>query len=266
MNRLYRERGYVSGLRVFSEAEMRDHNAELDRLEAMLLPGETPYVIDGWEKHNLWLYRLALEPRILDLVQSVLGPDFFQWGSNMMCKAPHEALYVPWHQDLADWPLSPPRALTVWIAFDDTDEENGCMRVIPGTHRRGLLPHLDSRPAPRKGSRSLFPFHADPSCFDEAESVPVILGAGEVSLHDCQLIHGSDGNLSPRRRRAFTLCYAAAEVVCDRSFSNQNGVWDRFAVFPCRGRDPHGRNPIALPPAGFGRTASRAYRLIEEER
>ena len=258
--------GYLSGLPIFSAREMVEHNARFEELRAMLEPYETPYVVDGWEKHNRWLYDLAMDSRILDVVEELLGPDFYQWGSNMMCKDPHEALYVPWHQDIRDWPLSPPRVLTVWIAFDDVDEENGCMRVVPGSHRRGLLPHIDTHPAPKNGSKALFPFHLDPRFVDASESVPLILRPGEISVHDCRLIHGSEGNLSTRRRCGFSICYAATEVACDRSFRNHNGVWSDFSVFMCRGVDRYGHNPIAAPPRGFGRTESRPYRLLEPKK
>jgi hypothetical protein len=253
--------GYLSGIPIFSQAEMLSHLSSFDRLRALLEPNESPYVIDGWEKHNRWLYSLAMDPRILDAVEAVLGPDFYQWGSNMMCKDPDEALYVPWHQDIRDWPLSPARAVTVWIAFDLSDEENGCMRAIPGSHLRGLLPHIDRRPPPRDGCSSLFRFHLDPRFADEENAVSLPLQPGEISIHDCRLIHGSEGNRSGKRRCGFSICYAATEVACDLEFANDNGSWADFSIFMCRGVDRHRHNPYAEPPKDFGRTAAREYRI-----
>src|SRR5215207_3776373 len=143
------EFGYVSGIPVFNADEVRALNARFDELCGLLRPDETPYVMDGWERHNNWLYQLVMDSRILDCIESLLGANFYQWGSNIMCKMPHEGLYIPWHQDMQDWPLSPPNLATVWLAFDDVDEENGCFYLIPGAHREGQVPHHTFRPPAR---------------------------------------------------------------------------------------------------------------------
>jgi non-heme Fe2+,alpha-ketoglutarate-dependent halogenase len=171
----YKENGFIKGIPIFNSEEVRDLSAGFDRLCTLLRPGETPYVMDGWERYNTWLYELVMDPRILDCVEDLLGPNFYQWGSNMLCKMPREGLYIPWHQDLYDWPLWPPEVLTVWIAFDDVDEENGCLKFLPGTHENGIAQHLNSRPSPRGTNKSLLPFYLDPNAIDDSRAVPTVM-------------------------------------------------------------------------------------------
>jgi len=163
----YRQAGYIASLPVFSSEEIKEICANFERLCGLLQPWETPYVMDGWEKYNRWLFELVTDSRLLDYVEGLLGPNFYQWGSNMMSKSPFEGLYVPWHQDAHDWPLSPLAFTTVWLALDDVNEQNGCLRVIPGSHRFGYAKHYTFRPPPKGENKSLLQFHVDPSVVDE---------------------------------------------------------------------------------------------------
>lgn len=262
--RTFQGAGFVAPVDVFSEEEIRDFEPKIAQLEGLLHSYETSHVIDGWEKHNDWLYRLIMHRRILDSVEDLLGPNFYQWGSNMMTKVPQEGLYVSWHQDLHDWPLWPSEVLTVWIAFDDVDQENGCMWMLPGSHKVGkVLPHIQERPMPRDdGTRSLLPFELDPTYVDRATAVPVILKRGQVSFHHALVIHGSEGNLSTRRRAAFTACYAGTHVKCIRPERNTNGDWTKFSGFLCRGVDTYGHCPYRTPPTEFGRGPRNVFREL----
>ena len=80
-----------------------------------------------------------MNPRILALVEDLIGPDFVCWGTHYFCKMPHDPKAVPWHQDASYWPFTPARTVTCWLAIDDSSVENACMSVIPGTHRMGHL-------------------------------------------------------------------------------------------------------------------------------
>lgn len=260
--RMYNELGFVSGITIFDADEVDELNRQFARLCELLDEDETPYAMDGWERHNTWLYDLVLNPRLLDCVEDVIGPNFYQWGSNFLCKMPHEGIYIPWHQDLHDWPLTGGEVLTVWIAFDDVDAENGCLRMLPATNHIGRVAHTRRRPEPRGADVSLLPFYADPERVPEPDAVNVALRAGQISLHSASVIHGSEGNRSDRRRCGFTTCYAATSVVCDTSVRNENGDWSDFAVYMCRGVDEYGHNAVADPPTGFGRARRKDYRIL----
>ena len=72
-------------------------------------------------------------------VKDLLGENVIAWGSHFFCKMPGDGKRVSWHQDASYWPLTPSKAVTVWLAIDDADVENACMRYIPGSHVLGHL-------------------------------------------------------------------------------------------------------------------------------
>jgi non-heme Fe2+,alpha-ketoglutarate-dependent halogenase len=237
----YEEDGYLAGLPVFSATEVAALQAEYPRLAALLPPGKNINYVNWWHKRNRFLYDLCLDPRLLDCVEDILGPDFFLWGSHFFVKEPHDERMTPWHQDAQYWPLTPQNAVTVFIAFSDCDRENGCLRVIPGTHRGRRLRHHVSEDA-----RYTLPQEIDADEFDPADAAYLELRAGEISLHHDGLVHGSAGNPTSRPRIAFTMRFSSSDVRCDL------GVWPNFQAFPARGRDPFGRNPVGTPPTGYG--------------
>ena len=110
-----------------------------------LLPkGVSTQEMDWWHGEDRELWTIASEPRILDLVEPILGPDFYLWGSQFFSKDPGDPKTTPWHQDAFFWPLAPHNSVTVWVAFEDSDADNGAMKVIPGTHRAQHIRHEDS--------------------------------------------------------------------------------------------------------------------------
>ena len=77
---------------------------------------------------------LCRTPAILDYVEDIAGPDFYQWGGQFFVKYPGDGSIVPWHQDAQYWPLTPRRTVTVWLAIHDADEANAAMQVVAGSH------------------------------------------------------------------------------------------------------------------------------------
>ena len=139
----YHSSGYLKGLPVFSGEEARLLREEFPRLAALLPVGTNINFVNWWHKRNRFLYDLCMDPRLLDPVEDLLGPDFFLWGSQFFVKEPGDERVTPWHQDAQYWPLRPLRAVTVFIAMTDCDRENVCLRVVPGTHRGpGLSQHV----------------------------------------------------------------------------------------------------------------------------
>src|SRR5205085_1530697 len=119
-----------------------------------------------------------------------------------------EAKFVAWHQDVTYWGLEPPLAVTAWYAVDDSDVENGCMRIIPGTHR-GIRAHGKSE---RAGNLLSINQEVPVTAAEEARAVDLVLKAGEISLHHGMAIHGSNPNHSTRRRCGLTLRYVPPHV------------------------------------------------------
>jgi ectoine hydroxylase-related dioxygenase (phytanoyl-CoA dioxygenase family) len=235
--RQYHAQGYLRGFRVFADDEVARLQAEYEELLKLLPPGTNVNFVNWWHKRNRFLYDLCTDPRLLDYVEDILGRNFFLWGSQFFVKEPGDETVVPWHQDAQYWPLAPQNAVTVFIAFTDCDPDNACMRVIPKTHRVGLLRHHT-----RDDGRSVLKQEIDEGEFDPADAVDLELKAGEISLHHDGIVHGSGANESDRRRVGFTMRFSSTDVKCDLS------VWPTFQAFLARGVDEHRYNPAGVPP------------------
>ena len=146
-------------------------------------------------------------PRIVACARDILGDDVVGWGTHFMCKLPGDSKRVCWHQDASYWPFSPSKTVTAWLAIDDADRENGCMRVIPTSHLHGQLSYRQSDDSEN---------NVLDRTVDRVEQygapVDIDLKAGQISLHSDLLLHGSEPNHSSRRRCGLTLRYCAAEV------------------------------------------------------
>jgi ectoine hydroxylase-related dioxygenase (phytanoyl-CoA dioxygenase family) len=206
------ERGFVPALNVLTPAEAADTRAQFDALEREIPPEAAEVRILDRHLDVEFIWRLATHPRVLDAVEAVLGPDVLLLASNFFCKYPAQERgerFVAWHQDVTYWGLEPPRAITAWIAIDDADEENGCMSVIPGSHRRGLLEHGKSA---RVGSLLSVNQEVPDGLVDGSRAVSMPLRAGQMSLHDGMLLHGSHPNRSVRRRCGLAVRFTTPDV------------------------------------------------------
>src|SRR5712692_1131948 len=141
--------GYVKGLRIFSSAEMAAHRAYFDALLARVMAeGGSSYSISTAHLKYGKVYDLLTHPRIVPCVRDLLGENVIGWGSHFFCKLPHDGKVVHWHQDASYWPMTPSKTVTVWLAIDDADVENACMRFIPGTHHSGHITYRLREDAP----------------------------------------------------------------------------------------------------------------------
>jgi ectoine hydroxylase-related dioxygenase (phytanoyl-CoA dioxygenase family) len=156
--------------------------------------------------------RLVSDDRLLDVAEQFVGPDIALFASHYIAKPPFEGQPVLWHQDGSYWPLEPMQVVTLWLAIDESTPENGCMRVIPGTHKLSLQPLR-----PRTDVANVLDSELDPDLVDESRAVDVVLAPGDVSIHDPNLIHGSRANTSPRWRRGLTIRYipTSTRIVSD---------------------------------------------------
>ena len=236
---LYHRQGYLAGFQIFEEDQCSRFLELYWRLRKLLPSGMSTQEMDWWHATDNELWELCKHPKILDYVESILGPDFFLWGTQFFSKEPGDGKTTPWHQDAFYWPLFPHKAVTVWLAFSDSDEGNGAMMVVPGSHRAGKLKY-------RKTTQDsdVLDMVLEHGEFRESNAVPLILKAGQISLHDDNIIHGSAPNHSQRLRCGLTMRYSAGEVRGDLS------VWPFFKAFWVRGVDRWGHNPVGVPPKG----------------
>ena len=229
----YNDRGYVKNLRIFNETEIVEHRRYFDRLLAKQMnEGGDSYSLRRMQLYCQPLWDIITNPVILDHVEDIIGPNIVAWGQQYFCKLPGDGKPVSWHQDASYWPLTPARTVTMWLAVDDADRENGAMQVIPGTHKLG---HLEFDLSGAEDD-SVLPQKIK-SIEKYGEPVYFEMKAGEMSLHADMLVHGSDPNRSDRRRCGLTIRYAAAEV---RSLDDG---WNKNSIL-CRGvdKDSHWAN------------------------
>jgi len=189
---------------------------------------------------------IARIPAILDMVEQLIGSNFALWNSSFFAKPAPVGTRTPWHQDGEYWPIRPLATCSVWIAVDEATTENGCLRVIPGSHRRRELGHHEFN-----GTDGLsLPLELRTEEFDEAAARDITLDAGQVSLHDIFLIHGSEPNRSAVPRRGMTLRYMPTTSVYRRDLADNRrsgplSMAER-TLYLMRGTDVSGRNDFRV--------------------
>jgi hypothetical protein len=200
--------GYLKGIRIFTHLEITAIREYFDQLLARTLAaGGDSYSISTAHLRYGPVYDLLTHRRIVALVTDLLGENVIAWGSHFFCKMPGDGKRVSWHQDSSYWPLTPSKAVTVWLAIDDADLENACMRYIPGSH---VLGHLTYTLSENDEANVLNQTVAGVEQL--GDPVAVELKAGEISIHSDLLLHGSEANQSTRRRCGLTLRYCPADV------------------------------------------------------
>jgi ectoine hydroxylase-related dioxygenase (phytanoyl-CoA dioxygenase family) len=199
----YKRDGFVTGIPTEDEAEANRYRTLFDELEAN--EGREKCQIGLLDRHTdqEFIWELATHPKILDYIEDLIGPDILLLATHFFCKYGPQEKFVAWHQDVTYWGLEPPEAITAWYAIDDSDVGNGCMRVIPGTHR-GIREHGKSD---KEGNLLSINQEVPVSADEENSAVDFILKAGQISIHHGQLIHGSLPNRSTRRRCGLTVRY-----------------------------------------------------------
>ena len=242
----YAEHGYVKNLPVFNAAAVAMLQHNFTELAARLPDDVDINRVNCWHKASRWFHDLCRTPAILDYVEDLLGPDFFQWGGQFFVKYPADGSVVPWHQDAQYWPLTPARTVTVWLAIHDADENNSAMQVVRGSHRKGAFEHRINDAA-----NLVLEQEVSSEQFDADEIVTLDLKAGEISLHDDGLLHGSGPNRSDRVRCGLTMRFCPTEVSCDLA------VWPNFEAYMARGTDRFAHNPVGAVPTREGFPVTR---------
>ncbi len=249
----YERDGYVAPLRVMSEEAAGALRAKLEAAEAAT---GGPFAGKLRFKPHLiftFLDELVRDVRVLDGVEDVLGPDLLCWASSFFTKEARDPGYVSWHQDSTYWGLSEPDVTTAWVALSESTRENGCMRVIPGSHKRDQIGHIDTHARANMLSRGQVV-----SCeVDESEAADIVLRPGEMSLHHVRLIHGSEPNPTDQRRIGFAIRYIPPRV------RQINGPRDSAVL--ARGEDRFGHFESEPPPvADLHPAALEAHRRSAE--
>lgn len=219
--------GIAFPIPVMSAEEAQVYRAACDRLEADLDGKPRTIEVRQMHLHFPWACRLATHPRVLDAVEDLLGPNLLVWATELFAKHPRDpAVSIGWHRDQPYMGFDAPTPVTAWISLGPSTRENGCMQAILEADRREKC---------AAGVRA-------PKAAEAAErgAIDVVLRPGEMSLHDAYILHGSNPNLSDRKRVGFVVRFIAPEM------RPKHG---RPPVLLARGRDEVGHCQIVAPPS-----------------
>ena len=200
----FEEDGYFSPLRLFDKSTALSYREILETVEQKT--GSLNY---RYKIHTVLdiAYKIATNKELLDSVEALLGPNILLYNTSFVIKEPHSKAHISWHQDLTYWGFNDDKQVAAWIALSDATEENGCMHMIPGSHKGGQLPHRTT-----KDSNNLLHHGQTIEGVSEEQSRCIPLKAGETSLHHGWTMHTSYPNKSDDRRIGLTINYISTDM------------------------------------------------------
>ena len=226
----YHDTGLMFPQRVMTTDDATNYLAQLESYES-----NTGGPVNGkwrYKSHLVfpWFDQLMRHPAILNLVRSLLGNDLMVWTTHIYPKEPGDGRFISWHQDSAHWGLDSNQVLSVWVALTDATRENGCMRMLPGSHHNGQVEHQDTRDSNNILTRG----QTISNGIEEDRSVWIELKAGEVSVHHVDMFHASTPNQSNQRRVGIAIRYitpSARQTRIDEDYATLVSGEDRFGHF-----------------------------------
>ena len=245
----YHHNGYLSPIDLLITEEVNICLQSFETIEAQF--GGTMNTHELRHKPHLimgWADRIVHNPKILDIVEDLIGSNILCWESALFVKPSQSESYISWHQDLTYWGLDEGNILTVWVALTPSIKESGCVRVIPSSHLGKVVPHQDTF-APKNMLTRGQTIAVD---FDEKKAVDLELQPGQISLHHVKLFHGSGANHSTKRRIGLAIRYMPPSV------SQTLGDGDSATLV--RGEDQYGNFELEKRPNGEFDTNALSYR------
>jgi non-heme Fe2+,alpha-ketoglutarate-dependent halogenase len=223
----YNRDGFIAPVNIYSPEEAAALRQELEDLEA-----SHPEAVTGRNRNNVHYVstlfdKIAHNPNILDAVESLIGSNILVGGTTLFVKEPEQRGFISWHQDARYIGLEPENWVTAWLALSDVTTENGCMYMWPGSHLEGAREHLDTY-----DKENLLTRGQTVQNVPEAETTPIVLEAGQLSLHHPWVVHGSGHNSSKKRRIGFAI----------QSYigTNVDSIYGKIFVQQARGSDSYG--------------------------
>jgi hypothetical protein len=230
------EQGVVFPVRVLAAEEAERYRQACDALEMQL--GGRPRTIEVRQMHLHfpWAYSLATHPRVLDAIEDLLGPDLLVWATELFAKHPQEAaVSIGWHRDGPYMGLDPDQTVTAWIALTPCHRDNGCMRIVREANRK------DSPPWDQRTERIPGGHECRVPDVPDDRFAEVALDAGEMSLHDVYVLHGSGPNRSTEKRVGFAIRFTTP--ACRPAVGRPPAIL-------ARGEDRYGHFDLQDAPAG----------------
>jgi len=217
------ENGYAVVRNFMSVEEVGELRAEIERYIAEIVPEVPEYEVmyedkakpetlkrlGHMSKYDDYFANLVQTGRFVELAGTLLGGEVIPQYCQLFNKPARVGIQTPPHQDAYYIPLEPNEALTMWLALNDVDEENGCLRYVPGAHRKGIRPHQAS---------NVFGFSQGISDFGEAERATEVAcpaAVGDVVIHHWSMVHRADPNPSDRERWGLGSVFYRADAKTD---------------------------------------------------
>ena len=252
----YQREGNFFPIPILCEDEVADLRGRLEAFEA-----EQGQPIQGGHRNKShllfkWLDDLMRNPRILDVVEDLIGRDILCWNTIFWIKEARSPSYVSWHQDLNYWGLDNANEITAWVALSPSTIESGCMRFVPGSHTYQIVPHNDTHADNNLLASYTSRGQEIAAEVDDRDGVDVILQPGQASLHHGHLFHSSGPNATTDRRIGASIRYI--------STSMKQNSGDRTLVALVSGEDHYGHFTVAGPPRG--RLAEEDFDLCRRDR
>jgi len=196
----YKEKGYLAPIDILSLEAVIEIKEEIENIEK-----KYPDQIKDLNRNNIHYYspifdKLVHNSNILDVVENFIGHNILVAGSVLFLKEPDNKVFISWHQDGIYQGWEPFNSITAWIAITDVNEENGCMRMWPGSHKDQFKEHKDTF-----NKNNLLTRGQTIENIPLKETVPIILKPGQLSIHHPMTVHSSGPNLSKCRRIGFAI-------------------------------------------------------------
>ncbi len=245
----YHHDGFLFPIDCLTPAEVQHYRARLEAFEHEQGDtfGKLPDLVRS-KSHLLftWMDELVRHPKVLDAVESIIGPNILIYHLTSWLKEPNDRSHVSWHQDGTYFGLEPSEQVTAWIALTDSSPDMGCVKILPGSHRIGQQPHKDTFSPGNLLSRGQTIDHK----MDFSQYVMMPLKAGQISLHHTHIVHCSDPNRTNQRRIGIGVSYIPPHC---RLINDE-----RVSAALVRGRDDYGHFDLDPRPTGDFDARSRA--------
>ena len=249
----YQDKGYLSPIEALTKDEANEVKEEIEYKEK-----KWPNELKGLGRNYVHLIspifdKVVHNSKILDTVEDIIGKNILVGGTTLFIKDPDKKGFVSFHQDAKYIGFEPHNWVTAWLAITDSNEENGCMRMYSGTHKENLKVHNE-----KFNDGNLLTRGQTVENVPIEKTEPVILKAGQMSLHHPKIVHGSGINRSDKRRIGF--------VIQSYIGTNVEQVIGKVYVQQARGEDAFNyHNHVERPTSTMGEKNINIRKIAMEE-
>lgn len=221
----YEELGFLHSIPILSSDEVRRFRAAIEQTCAAI--GGRVTRLDGPHLHFRWAWELSTHRRVLDCMEQLIGPNILLKSTRLFYKFAQSPSFVGWHQDGITERVDQAFVPAIWLGLTEATEQNGCLRVVPRSHRLGLVSHAD-RPNPNNLTTQGLTAQVE---IDSPHDI--VMREGEMSLHHPLILHASNPNQSEESRIGFSATYSTPALTASRTavaWVRGDGPRDRFTI------------------------------------